>query len=321
MKYCNQANTTSVVFTDNGTGSTYSWTNDHTEIGLPLSGTGQLPSFKALNTTNSPIVATITVTPVSLSGCAGAAKTFKITVNPTAVVDQLTSVKYCNQANTTPIVFTDNGTGSTYNWTNDHDEIGLPLSGTGEVPSFKAINNTNSPIVATIMVTPVSSEGCAGTAKTFTVTVNPTAVVDQPASVKYCNQAYTTAIVFTDNGTGSTYSWTNDHAEIGLSLSGTGQVPSFKALNNTNSPIVATITVTPVSLSGCAGAAKTFKITVNPTAVVDQPTNVKYCNQAVQQLRQCLQIMVLVVRTAGRMTMMKSAFLYRVPVRFRLLKL
>ncbi|MGY0034546.1 PKD-like domain-containing protein [Pedobacter sp. NJ-S-72] len=267
------------MFTDNGTGSTYSWTNDHVEIGLPLSGTGQVSSFKALNTTNSPIVATITVTPTSSEGCAGTAKTFTITVNPTAVIDQPGNVKYCNQANTAAIVFTDNGTGSTYNWTNDHAEIGLPVSGTGQVPSFKALNNTNSPIVATITVTPVSSAGCAGTAKTFTITVNPTTIVDQPASVKYCNQVTTAQVVFTDNGTGSTYSWTNDHAEIGLPLSGTGQVPSFKAINTTNSPIVATITVIPISSEGCAGTAKTFTITVNPTAVIDQPASVKYCNQ------------------------------------------
>ncbi|MGY0034548.1 PKD-like domain-containing protein [Pedobacter sp. NJ-S-72] len=117
-------------------------------------------------------------------------------------------------------MFTDNGTGSTYSWTNDHDEIGLPLSGAGQLPSFKAVNNTNRSIVATITVTPISSEGCAGTGKTFTITVNPTAVVDQPGNARYCNQANTAAIVFTDNGTGSTYSWINDHAEIGLPLSG-----------------------------------------------------------------------------------------------------
>ncbi|MGY0034545.1 PKD-like domain-containing protein [Pedobacter sp. NJ-S-72] len=222
--YCNNETVASIQLSGSLDKTTYSWINSNPAIGLANKGDGDVPSFKALNTTNGPIVATITVTPVSLAGCTGTAKTFTITVNPTAIVDQPGNVKYCNQANTTPVVFTDNGTGSTYSWTNDHAEIGLPLSGTGQVPSFKALNTTNSPIVATITVTPTSSEGCAGTAKTFTITVNPTAIVDQPTSVKYCNQITTAPVVFTDNGTGSNYSWTNDHDEIGLPLSGTGQV-------------------------------------------------------------------------------------------------
>ncbi len=49
---------------------------------------------------------------------------------------------------TEPIVF--NTAGCAYNWTNDHPEIGLPASGEGNLPSFTAINNTGSTIVANI---------------------------------------------------------------------------------------------------------------------------------------------------------------------------
>jgi gliding motility-associated-like protein len=49
---------------------------------------------------------------------------------------------------TEPIIF--NTAGCAYNWSNDHPEIGLPASGQGNLPSFTAINNTTSTIVANI---------------------------------------------------------------------------------------------------------------------------------------------------------------------------
>ena len=46
------------------------------------------------------------------------------------------------------------GTSQLYRWTNDSPEIGLAASGTGDIPSFTAINTTNTPVVAKIIVTP-----------------------------------------------------------------------------------------------------------------------------------------------------------------------
>ncbi len=43
----------------------------------------------------------------------------------------------------------------TYQWTNDMPSIGLGIKGTGDIPSFTAINNTLSPITATIVATPL----------------------------------------------------------------------------------------------------------------------------------------------------------------------
>lgn len=53
------------------------------------------------------------------------------------------------------------GTGCNYNWINSNPSIGLSASGTGDIPSFKAINNGNSPVTATITATPVSNGGFA----------------------------------------------------------------------------------------------------------------------------------------------------------------
>ena len=84
-----------------------------------------------------------------------------------------------------------------------------------------------------------------------------------------------------------TYSWTNDDTSTGLAASGTGDIASFTATNTGTSPVTATIVVTPHFENGtvtCDGPTKTFTITVNPTAEVNQPANEVVCNGA-QQLR------------------------------------
>ncbi|MDB5157772.1 MAG: beta-propeller fold lactonase family protein [Mucilaginibacter sp.] len=48
-----------------GDGCVYNWVNDNPSIGLPASGTGNIASFTATNTNNSPITATITATPIN----------------------------------------------------------------------------------------------------------------------------------------------------------------------------------------------------------------------------------------------------------------
>ncbi|MFN9711243.1 MAG: gliding motility-associated C-terminal domain-containing protein, partial [Bacteroidota bacterium] len=62
-------------------GSTVSWTNNNTTIGLAASGTGNIPAFTAINIGTEPQVATITVKSVN-EGCPGTDNTFTITVLP-----------------------------------------------------------------------------------------------------------------------------------------------------------------------------------------------------------------------------------------------
>ncbi|MDR0572915.1 MAG: InlB B-repeat-containing protein, partial [Tannerella sp.] len=60
-------------------GATITWTNSNPAIGLAASGTGNIPSFTATNTSTVPVTATITVK--ATKECAGVGKTFTITVN------------------------------------------------------------------------------------------------------------------------------------------------------------------------------------------------------------------------------------------------
>ena len=70
-----------IKFTSTTPGTTFTWTNDNTNIGLGSGGSNNIPSFTAKNTTNAVIVSTITVTP-DFHGCEGTPKRFTITVKP-----------------------------------------------------------------------------------------------------------------------------------------------------------------------------------------------------------------------------------------------
>ncbi|MBW7952480.1 MAG: hypothetical protein H3C56_07990, partial [Chitinophagaceae bacterium] len=100
-----------------GTGTSFSWTNSNTAIGLNASGTTSsptIPSFNATNNGTSPITATISVTPIS--GCNGVPQTFTITINPKpAKPTVVRPVRYC--LNETPTALSATSTGSnTLNW-------------------------------------------------------------------------------------------------------------------------------------------------------------------------------------------------------------
>src|SRR5204862_480320 len=127
---------------------------------------------------------------------------------------------------------TNTGGTTTYAWTNDNTSVGLAASGSGNIAAFTVVNNGTSPVVATIVVTPTYTNGsinCSGPAKTFTITVNPTAQVNQPADQLVCNGTSTSLITFGTTNTGgtTTYAWTNTTPSIGLAASGSGNIAAF----------------------------------------------------------------------------------------------
>lgn len=75
------------TITFSGTQCSYNWVNNKPEIGLAATGTGNIPAFTAKNTTNSPIIATITATP-AISGMAYITNDYANTVS---VIDLATN--------------------------------------------------------------------------------------------------------------------------------------------------------------------------------------------------------------------------------------
>jgi gliding motility-associated-like protein len=270
---CNNTSTAAITFS--GTGNSYTWANNTPSIGLANSGTGNIASFVGLNASNAAAsIATITVTPQYLNNgvnCSGNTTNFTITINPTPSANVPSSQTLCNGATTAQVNFS--GTGTSYNWTNSIATIGIPASGSGNITPFVAVNNGLNPITAQLAVTPIftgNGVSCSGTAQNFSITINPTPVVQVPANQVICNTNLSNAVNFSGNGTG--YAWTNSNPSIGLAASGNGNIASFTTTNATTNPVVATITVSPSFAGGnasCPGSPQSFTITVNPTPVVD----------------------------------------------------
>ncbi|HNY01091.1 MAG TPA: hypothetical protein PKG48_00810, partial [Bacteroidales bacterium] len=290
---CNGSPTADILFTTQNTGgtTTYQWTNTNPSIGLAASGSGNILSFNAVNTGLVPAVATITVTPYFANGavtCEGNTIQFTLTVNPSAQVNNPGNQTVCNGAQAGPISFsTQNAFGATtYTWTNSNPSIGLAAGGSGNIPAFNAINSGDVPAVAIIEVTPSVTWGasaCSGPPQIFTITVDPSARMDDPADLVICNGSQAGPISFTTPMTfgATTYTWVNNNPAIGLSGSGSGNILPFIALNPGTLPVNAVITVTPHNSNGsltCDGISQSFTITVNPSAQVNDPADQVVCD-------------------------------------------
>lgn len=271
---CNGAIIPATNFVSTPAGGTFSWTNSNTSIGLTGSGTGDVPSFTAINNGVFTTYSTITVT-ATVANCVSAPTPYTIAINPIPTVNVPSNITLCNNAAVPAITFTSPTPGATYAWTNSNPAIGLAVSGVGDIASFTATNTGTSPITATITVTPTANN-CPGTASSFTITVNPTPTVVVPADVVICNGFVVPGTSFTSPTAGATYAWTNSNPAIGLAASGVGNIAAFTATDTGSSPITATITVTPTA-NTCTGTASTYTITVNPSPIVVVPADITVC--------------------------------------------
>ena len=298
---CSGDQSSEVIFsTVNTEGTTtYTWTNDNTSIGLSSGATGDIPSFTAINSTDTAQVATIIVTPnYNYNGvvCDGPSESFTITVNPGAQVNAIDSQVLCNGDISNEVIFTTTNTdgATTYNWTNDNTSIGLPGTGSGSIPAFGVVNTSNTAQTAIITVTPTYDNNgvvCIGSPESFSITVNPDAQVDSLESwnTVSCDGDFTPVYTFTTSNTDgiTSYNWTNNNPAIGLGESGSGGIPSFLATNSSNTTITATITVTPTYENNgisCSGLSDTFTITVNPSPQMDSVEDIVLCNNEVSSI-------------------------------------
>jgi gliding motility-associated-like protein len=269
---CVGGSTTLVTPTGNVVGTVYNWTSSNTAIGLAASGTGNIPSFVTINTGNTPISSTITITPTYTNGgvsCSGAPITFTITVNPIPTVNGINNQVICNGSTTTGVTFTGNVAGTVYNWSNTNTAIGLGATGVGNIASFVTTNTTNATISGTITAVPIYTNAglsCTGAPTSFTIAVNPIPTVNAVASQELCTGSSTTAVAFSGFVPNTNYNWTNSNTTIGLGASGVGDIPSFTTINTGTLPQVATIIITPTYSNlglTCTGSSKQFIYTVN----------------------------------------------------------
>ena len=276
VTYCNGQSTAVVAISGPVTGTTFAWTNSNSTIGLAASGSGNIPSFTATNTGNATISSNIIITPTA-NGCTGPTNSFTITVNPTPTVNAVNDVSYCNGDNVTSLTLGSTIGGATFNWTNSNTSIGLAASGSGNIPSYTAVNIGSSPVTATVSIT-ATANTCVGPAETYIVTVKPTPTLNPtPADAAYCNGATASAVNLSGPVAGTTFSWTNNNTAIGLGANGSASVPSFTAVNTGTTASTATVTIN-LTADGCPGTPLTYNYTINPTPRVNALNDLQFCN-------------------------------------------
>ncbi|MEO7991706.1 MAG: PKD-like domain-containing protein [Chryseolinea sp.] len=200
---CSGSMTTAVTFAGNA--SQYSWTNDSPSIGLPASGVGNIASFMAFNSSGSPVIATITITPTS-GICTGTQQSFTITVNPIPVIDPIANIATGTGVVVGPIALTTNTLGGeNFSWSGGA-AVGLPDgSGSSPIPSFTTINSGVTPISATVSVI-ATKNGCPGPTLNFNITVYPV-----PGALagdqNICTGDYSSVLI-TATVVGTTFTWT-----------------------------------------------------------------------------------------------------------------
>jgi gliding motility-associated-like protein len=285
---CSGATVSSITFSGSVAGTVYSWSNNTPSIGLATSGTGNLPTFTAVNTTTAPVTATITVTPSFTNGgltCTGTPRTFTITVNPnpSALINP-NAQTICSGAALTPISISGPVAGTIFTWTRDNASTvtGVSASGTGDI-NGSLTNTTNAPILVTFTITPAFTNAgvtCTGTAITSVVLVNPLPTVNStPNAQTICSGNAITPINMTGVVTGTVYSWTRDNTTTitGIGASGTGNIGG-SLTNTTNTPITVTFTFTPTA-NGCVGIPSVARVLVNPApTMIATPSNQAICS-------------------------------------------
>lgn len=261
---CSASTITPIALTSNISGTTFSWTRNKTDsvTGIAASGTGSITG--ALTNTNTvPVTVTFTITPTA-NGCAGAAITATVVVNPTAtVITSNPALQTICSGTAISSIISSGGTGGTvYNWTrnNTAQATGIAASGSGNITGVLT-NTTAAPVYVTFTVTPTSSS-CANRA---TVLVNPRPVaVATPSTQTICSGSNLVPVALTSATSGTTFNWTRDNAAAvtGIAASGSGNI-SGALVNTTNAPVTVIFTITP-TVNGCTGTAITASVTVNP---------------------------------------------------------
>ncbi|MES2131635.1 MAG: T9SS type A sorting domain-containing protein [Bacteroidota bacterium] len=208
--------------------------------GLSCNNCGQ-PTTPSLSTNTS-----YTATLAFCGGCTYTAAT-TVTVSSVPVLNRIPNFTYCNGASVAPYTFVSTPAAS-FAWSNSNTSIGLAASGTGGLPTFTATNTGSSPTTAVITVTPTGA--CAGTAASFTITVNPNQVTTSPSSAVILMGSTSS---MSASGA-STYTW-----------SPAGTLTNANIYNPVASPsVTTTYTVTGTNSYGCISSA-TAVVTVTYT--------------------------------------------------------
>ncbi len=289
IELCNGSPTGLISLTGNVSGSIYNWTNNTTSIGLSAAGIGDILSFNAINSTSSPITATIIISPsFTYAGttCSGNTSSFtiKIIPSPTLQFSQANQM-ICSGSSSSLVVISSATTGTTYTWSSSAPSsiTGNTANGTSNnIPVQTLINSNATPqtVVYSVIGSTGGATACPGVATPYTIVVNPKPTIGQIELTTCSGVTFSTTPSPTLVGniipSGTSYNWSAPIVTGGMTggVLGNGSTISGTLINTTSSAQTATYTVTPTSgaAGSCVGSEFTVKITVIPKPEISNIT-------------------------------------------------
>jgi gliding motility-associated-like protein len=274
---CNGDTSQAISFSGNGVANTtYTWSNNNTNIGLAASGSGSIPLFVATNTTANQISGVVTISSTA-NGCSGTPVPVIFYVSATPV---LTSLQSVNVTSNTTFTYTPTSstTGATFSWTRAA-VVGISNttgSGTGVI-SETLVNTTANPIVVTYVYT-LTTNGCTNT-QTLNVSVNPSPAITSPINPP----AICSGTLFSYTASSATnnvqFSWTRAAiASINAGASGSGTGASInEILTSTSAATVSVPYVITMNINGTI-ATQTITIQVLPKPILSSLLTASVCS-------------------------------------------
>ena len=206
-----------------------------------------------------------------------------LTVDPIPVVTQQPDISVCSAGSQSTITFVNNVGAIAYNWSvTNFTALGLPSGSdvTDNIPGWTFPVNTSGTDISGVATVTATKNGCISSVMSFNITLKARPVLTLPGAISVCSGA-PVSVVWSSNVAGSVINWTNDTPSIGLGSSGAGDISFTSSPNTTGSTIVANISAS-ASFNGCTSAPVNFTITIKPTPVVAQASNILQCPGFVQ---------------------------------------
>ena len=279
---CNGDVIPTIDFTGDVPGTIFSWVNNTPSINLAASGTDDISTFSATNSSTVPVTATIVVTP-SVGPCVGPSETFTITVNPApetqfSIADQT----ICSGTSSSPVSLSSTTPNTVITWTVNVPAgiTGATTSGGNSIPAQTLVNNTSMDLAVTYTAIATTSDAtsCPGAPAVYTIHVTPVPYVNDPATAVACSDEPINFIPVNGGNnnvpTGTLFTWLAPvgNGYVGGSVENTPQPSLNHSLTNvTDQPITVTYTVTP-QYGGCIGIPFDVEVTINPAAYIPNQT-------------------------------------------------
>lgn len=269
------------TITSNTTGTTFSWSRAAVTGISNTAGTGMgnIITEMLTNIATSAIAVEYIIVP-SANGCNGPAFTYTVIVQPTPKILSSSINELCNSTPQNYTILSDVA-GATFSWSRAQVlNISNPAvtAQTSNIITETLVNTGSSPIAVPYTIIPFIN-GCPGIPLTYTVTVNPTPVINSANSALNCNNTAQNYFI-TSNVSGASFVWSRaavngiSNAAVSVQTSGT----ITEALDNTTSSRVDVSYIITPTANGCTGPSFTYVVTVKPTPTITSAPSAIICN-------------------------------------------